>query len=32
VRTDMGLHFLAYKVKRAIAIFGVARLLQAVRA
>ena len=32
VRTEMSLHVLAYNVKRAIAIFGVARLLQAVRA
>jgi hypothetical protein len=32
VRTETSLHVLAYNVKRAIAIFGVARLLQAVRA
>jgi hypothetical protein len=32
VRTEMSLDVLAYNVKRAIAIFGVARLLQAVRA
>jgi hypothetical protein len=31
VRTEMSLHLLAYNVKRAIAIFSVGRLLQAVR-
>jgi hypothetical protein len=32
VRTEMSLDVLAYNVKRAIAILGVVRLLQAVRA
>jgi hypothetical protein len=32
VRTEMSLHVLAYNVKRVIAIFGIAPLLQAIRA